>query len=559
MKALLSIGEFKDIELIPEIQITDVMDGTPDTLTVSFIYPEDITSKLKLKDETIISIQDDLHTYEKVGYIDFNKVSGPYTGEITFKGEIYYIYLNNIYKSGQIKGTLNYNEQTIFINNETYSYNDDNEIWDDKRKFYYMCLSQITSQINSTKANNGYQITLSLKEQTIYLKDCVRSDIAITPSLYPELPSDVEQNRQIYPTLLEATYKICDRHNMIMLNKKIQSLDDDLILALKQVSCPNLTYKDLSTYDQLYDVFMRIGRVPYFERGRLSGIKLTGNRPNVENNFNMPEYEETKNGVTIKTNGNTIIINGTATEDFYFKLPTLKPIVPGLYNVIFIKHDFDVTFYPAIYFMDYSLTTVSTSDVTENGTLTFGTDFDVRAIRITIPKGTHYDNSELTMYLLKGDVFEIEFSDIIKGTSISSIKEDGVNQNVYSTKVYNNIYDDEVAVVPSIFTATIQAPFAQVSSTKKGSMTENEVNNWFRKELKKWTYLNSRNDVDAKALLSISNYNSSSSQIEDVRNYGLILPSNIERVINVYKVSPYITYSSSNDTLSFGFLKFSWL
>jgi hypothetical protein len=686
MKALLSIGEFKDIQLSPEIQIVDVMDGTPDTLTVSFIYPEDITSKLKLKDEATVSIEDELHTYTKIGEIDLDREFTEYKGYILIGDEEYFINLNGIYQWGKLVGSINYENKSLFINGEPYVYDEDNNVWSDKRKYYNMCLSQITSQLNSTVANNGYQITLSLKEQTVYLKDCIRSDLAISPSLYPQIPTSIKTftnifefedntippaydgievkfrgneitldgkntiqlhtlvaqlknpispgtynydeiigdvnfdfvkintdtnqieyevnsweyegsgqmifeqeithivitislfeefknsiikwniysedtvnyidgSEEIYPTLLEATYKVCDRHNMVLLNKKITSLDNELIEALSKVSCPNLTYKDLSTYDQLYDIFMRIGRVPYFEKGKLSGIKLTGSKKNIENNFNMLTYSETNNGVTIKTEGNTIILNGKSDISFDFKLPLAKAIVGGTYNIVFIDRDFDVAFFPAIYFMNYPQIGIYTENVSEDYTLSFPYDVDMRSIKISIDAGRTYENDKLTMYILSGDEINIEFSDILKGTSISSLKEEGVNQNIYSTKVYNNLYDEEKAVVPSIFTATLNAPFVKVSSIKKGDSSETYINQWFNRELREWTWLDSPDQIDAKALLSVSNFNSDSYNIEDVRNYGLTLPSNIERIINVYKISPFVLYEDSTDEVSFGFWK----
>lgn len=434
MKVLFNIGNYKNIDVIPELSFCDQMDGTPDTMSLSFIYGEDITDKVKLKDYCYVTIEDDIHNIKKVGKLSYDS--------ITIGEDSYVIIDGSIYSSSDTEnalGIIKYDYKELSINSNKYLYYEDVsdissenvDLYEDNRKYYYMCLSQISSDLNSLAVNNGYTITASLKEQTMWLKDCIKSDLTITPSLYPEINEE-----KIYPTLLEAVYKICDRHNMHLLNYKILEINEELKEKLSSVVCPNLTYKDLSTFDQLYDILMRIGQMPYFENGILYGIPLTGNQKS---------------------------------------------------QII-----------------------------------------------------------DLTSYV----------------SSMQSVREEGINQNVYSTKVYNNVYDTETLVVPSIFQGidTIEYFFTRKIANK----TDEEWAQWLRDEYQKWTFLNSKNETDSKRLLGVSNYDYLAYGSENATNYPLILPSNIEYVTSVRKIEPIIRYSTrteqdgtENGVMEFGFKQYA--
>ena len=85
-----------------------------------------------------------------------------------------------------------------------------------------MIISDITSDLKSMYKNvNGFENTVMLKEHTILLKNCIRTDLAITPLLYPV---------DIYPTLKQALYKIIDCHNLPVFNEKILEIDDFLLI-----------------------------------------------------------------------------------------------------------------------------------------------------------------------------------------------------------------------------------------------------------------------------------------------------------------------------------------
>ena len=429
MKALFNISNYKNINITPEISFSDVMDGTPDTMSFSFIYNEDLSSKIKLKSLATVILEDDVHNIEKLNnsYIDLQN------NLININGEEYIIDGQSIFKSlSEISGYLYSDEDGFVIEDNRYLYKGE-DVYLDNRLYYYMCLSQISSELLSTSADNGYLITVNLKEQTVLLKDCIKSDIAISPDLYPKLDLDEDGigESYVYPTLLEAVYKICDRHNMHLLNFKIQSVDSELETELSKVVCPNLTYKDLSTFDQLYDIFIRIGKVPYFENGKLYGLSLEGD-----------------------SKGKRIV------------------------------------------------------DVTN------------------------------------------------KISSYSSYKEENINQNVYSTKVYNNLYDNEIVTVPSYF-ASGQREATEWVSTSPAGYNEEEAQLWLQKQYKNWTLLNSTTDTNTKRLLSISNYNSKAENVEDSRSYSIDLPSNIEEIISIYRCKPVVQSQGSGENIryQFGFSK----
>ena len=434
MKVLLNVGEYKNINIIPEVSLSDQMDGMPDNISFSFIYSDNITKNIKLKDYCYVTVEDDVHNIIEIGTISYSNIVINNKEYIIVDGLIY-----DEEDNENSVGVINYINKELEINNKKYIYyndiNSDNtntvELYADNRKYYYMCVSQISSYLNSTYANNGYTITISLKEQTMWLKDCIKSDLSITPSLYPKIG-----NYFIYPTLLEATYKICDRHNMHLLNYKISEIDEDLKLKLSEVACPNLTYKDLSTFDQLYDVFIRIGRIPYFENGKLYGLLLTGDK---------------------------------------------KSSIVDLSNYV---------------------------------------------------------------------------------SSIQSVKEEEVNQNIYYTKVYNNVYDTETLIVPSIFQGinTTEHFFAREIANK----TQQEWSEWVQLQYKKWTYLNGKDEIDSKRLLGVSNYDYNANGIEDATNYPLILPSNIQYVTSVRRCEPVIRSGQRteadgtvNQVMEFGFKQYA--
>ena len=549
MKASLNIGKYENIELMSEISFYDVMDGTPDTMIVSFIFPTDLTKELQLKTAAIVTIEDDIHKLIEVGSIDLTNNLLTILGvQYTIDGE--FILSNNI----QI-GVIDKEKNTMSIDNITYIYIN-NIVYRDNRKYYYMCLSQISSSLNSTNVEtNGYTINMQLKEQTVWLKDCIRTDLAITPSEYPLIPdidgSGIEKTKLLYPTLLEATYKVCDKHNMNLLNVRIETIDKDLMDALSKVSCPNLTYKDLSTYDQLYDIFMRVGRIPYFENGTLYGLVLTGNK-DIETALPVklfPTKSEETFGVTITTTDTSVTLNGTLTGTPSFSMNyQIDRLEAGVYFYECNKNYANVSFYD-------DTTKYSKTVPVGNGYIKF--DNDVTEVTFDLIKDHTYQNVESIIKIYKTDPYNqiesVNFDTLFNGSSIERIREDSVNQNVYTTKVYNNTYDKEIACSPSIFADTIHSPYWEVSSTPVGSKTDDELKSWLDEQYKEWTNVNSRTNSNSKRLLSISNYNSQAGGIEDARNYSLVLPSNIERIHCVYTCLPYCQYI--NGKLSFGFWK----
>lgn len=324
---------------------------------------------------------------------------------------------------------------------EVRAYTNDNELI----KTYYMCISQISSEKMSTTANTGYMVTISLKEQTILLKDCIRTDTAITPSLYPQLETKNSDGTvtqyNIYQTLYDALLKIIDCNNAVIFNTQITNIDEDLVNALLDVACPNLTYRDLSTYSQLYDICMRVGRIPYLENGKLYGIKLTGR-----------DTEQVK----------------------------------------------DISLY----------------------------------------------------------------------SHLSTLKQTGINDNVYSIKSYNNIYDDEFVVVPQIFTDMVFGKEANKSDlellrncastedtegvTQTHEEAEVRIDEFIKNYYATWTNLNGNRFQDtSKGLLFVNGFNNESAGIEDARSYFIELPYNIELIDSIYACYPYAVPSikdSGNNT-----------
>lgn len=267
---------------------------------------------------------------------------------------------------------------------------------------------------------NGYEHTVLSQEHTVLLKNNIRTDLAITPALYPY---------DVYPTLREAVEKIIDCHNIPLFNEKIYSVDLGLTKALEAVACPVLAFTDLSTFDQLSDVLLRVGRVPYLENGKLYGLLLQGNRSNTE-----------------------------------------------LFN----------------------------------------------------------------------DILNLD-----EYSNISSTKQQGENYSMVSTKVYNNVYDNESLVIPSVFTDVLRENPSSVTfidsqrpvlvlfsdDVKK----EEQLNAYVSEQFDIWTSANYGELSDyftESRLLSISGYSPQADDTYDPLSFKIELPTDIEYIESIYLVTP---------------------
>lgn len=541
MKATFNIRDYKDIQIIPEISYSDLMDGTPDTMGFSFIYDQDFTKLVQLKDKCTVILEDENFPLTKTSYyIDFE--NNELIADKTYSIDNGYIYYNE-----EIVGVINNLDKIVVLNNDDYLYFDTvdskNYLYIDNRKYYYMVLAQVSSDKMSMVVDNGYMITVSLKEQTVLLKDCVRSDLTITPSAYP-----LVAGKELFPTLLEATWKICDRHNVHLLNEKIISLDEELEEALRNVSCPNLTYKDLSTYDQLYDIFIRVGRVPYFENGVLYGLSLTGNPNILLNKFDFySNILKDYNGLTISDNKSQIVIIGTYTGSGETLVTNFTNVIPaGKYYYKVGRKDIEFDFY------NYSPRyTVSSNTLQNEGEIVFSEQ--VEGISIYFSPNSVY-NDAIILELYDYDEYQQNAKkELTTYSSYSTTKIEGVNQNVFTTKVYNNLYDNETMVVPSIFSDNLELIDYEASAGRLAEMLD--VGTWVNNEFDKWTRLNSISDVDTRRLLGINNFNNNASAIEDPRSYYIQLPSNIETITRIYKCIPYVRVDDNGGYIRFGFRK----
>lgn len=509
MKGYFLIRDY-EIPIIPEIQYNDLMDGTPDNISFSFVSDEDISRIINLKEKCEVQIYDS--PYPVVGSIDLEN------NTITINNINYNIQEEFIYsETSNYVGSIDKESKEFTINDKLYLYSN-NVVYEDNRFHYYMCVSQISGEKLSTDYNNGYMITVLLKEQTMLLKDCVRTDIAISPSLYPQIDTGkLDDNgnkiyKNIFDTLYDATLKIVDCHNMCKLNEQIFYIDDDLINSLKDVSCPNLTYRDLSTYSQLNDIFMRIGRVPYFENGTLYGIKLQGTMKeniidlNIYSHLSSIKEEGINDNIYSSKVYNNVYDNETAVVPQIFADMVKKPNDKyGIYNV---PASGSTTRIP---YSSYIIKNVTWGDLTYELTTTGGGSYDV-----TI-NGEKYSISVNS----KGYASSIW---LISGGQYSLVQYIGEDQTfVLGNRTYQ-INGDFVA-------------------------DENAINEWIRNEYDKWIKLDYQSETDiSKTLLFVDNYDYASKGIEDARSYSISLPYKIEDIVNIYSCKPMVEiYNTLSD------------
>jgi hypothetical protein len=507
MKGYFLIRDY-EIPIIPEIQYNDLMDGTPDNISFSFVSDEDISRIINLKEKCEVQIYDS--PYPVVGSIDLEN------NTIVINNINYNIQEEFIYnETSNYVGSIDKESKEFTINDKLYLYSN-NIVYEDNRFHYYMCVSQISGEKLSTNYDNGYMITVLLKEQTILLKDCVRTDIAISPSLYPQIDTGkLGSNGQkiyknIFETLYDATLKIVDCHNMCKLNEQISYIDDDLITSLKDVSCPNLTYRDLSTYSQLNDVFMRIGRVPYFENGTLYGIKLQGTMK--ENIIDLNVYSHLS---SIKEEGvNDNIYSSKVYNNVYDKETAVVPQIfadmvnkpNDGYGIFNVPASGSTTTIP---YLGYTMTNVKS------------------------PNGTTYPITGSGDVTINGKNYAI------------TTNTNGTPSSIY---LINNGNYQFIQFIDSENIFTINGTIYTINGTY--TVDENAINEWVRNEYSKWIKLDYQSETDiSKTLLFVDNYDYASKGIEDARSYSISLPYKIEDIVNIYSCKPTVEI---NNTLSEG-------
>lgn len=523
------------IPIIPEIQYNDLMDGTPDNMSFSFTSDENLSEILNIKEKCEVEIYNS--DYPLVGEIYDNRLI---INNIEYNiDNENYIMLND-----EFVGVINYeiNELTI---NDTLYYIINDEIYLDNRIHYKMCISQISSEKMSTEADTGYMNTVLLNEQTVLLKDCIRTDIAISPSLYPLITETDENGEEytynLFDNLYDAVAKIVDCHNMCVLNDKIENLDIDLVESLKQVACPNLTYRDLSTYSQLYDVFMRIGRIPYYEDGTLYGVKLQGDEK--QEIKDISKYSLLS---SIKENGvNDNVYSSKTYNNLYDKE---SAIVPQIFEDIINE----MVYFPIeLYNQDLKLET-QISYLTESalpGNVNFSF-YDDNLINNTYRKviRTNPDTGlpEAICYLTGVINPTATVVAEVDPTILKINEEDFVSYRLENKKYYIKLTKSNKPIFSSkefASTSTKIIPF------KDGQPDGNAITDWISEEYRKWTLLNYQDENDiSKSLLFVKGYDYASKNIEDARSYSIELPFGIELVEDIYSCVPMISVEKLTDS-----------
>lgn len=532
--------------IIPEISYNDMMDGTPDNMSFSFITDENLSDIINIKELCEVEIYN--KEYPLVGSIDFNNNTlNVYDKQYIIDQNQYILY------GDELVGTILYNENKIDLEDTMYLYNNEGEVFLDNRHHYYMCVSQITSEKMSTDASTGYMNTVQLNEQTILLKNCIRTDIAITPSLYPQLTKTNENGEEvkynIYDNLFDATTKIVDCHNMCTLNIKIENIDNELISSLKNIPCPNLTYRDLSTYSQLYDVFMRVGRIPYFENGTLYGIKLQGDRS--DEIYDLNEWSGLSSIKEASVNDN--IYSSKVYNNLY---DNETAIVPQIFEDIISNIGYKVTKLRYI--------TVDQDGNEKYEYVDIVTEYDRFNAEGTVYKYLFAINANLyglqinsigypVAYALS-EVYQdrLIFHNPIYIDNSLKITIDGTEYEILYVRTneeYFNVYDGlDTTYASSSYTAI---PY------KNGVPDTEEIKKWANLEFRKWTDLTSQSENDiSKTLLFVRGYDYASKNIEDARAYSIELPYGIELVESIYSCKPAIVMQNAGDRTE---VKFGWV
>lgn len=526
-----------EIDIIPEINYLDLMDGTPDTISFSFVSQEDLSKILDIKEKCEVQVWN--LARENVGNIS-NDLSTLEIEDINYTCAHQIDNIYDIYLDEENVGFLDSNDKKINIeysdgSEQTFYYDNNGIVYFDLKHHYYMCINSISSDKMSTEYDdNGYMITVSLKEQTVLLKDCIRTDIAISPSLYPQVTDEDGNTINVFQTLADAVKKIVDCHNMCSLNEQIQEVDKGLLDDLSRVACPNLTYRDLSTYSQLYDVFIRIGRIPYYSNGILYGLILEG-----EHKEQLKDLSEYSSVSSVKEDhANSNIYSSKVYNNLYDKE---RAVVPQIFTdliydinilpltVINKRTGAKYTVYKAIDGQGHDIPNVYTFN--ESGiTYCITNVYNYSGSKGTKPKyishtpdGEYIAEISNNIFYIDGNQYEIIYS--------------------YKSYMYGALENYENAS-PSFSFTTIPDVESENPITHEVTymVADTAISNWADDEFKKWTLLNSQNENDvSKTLLYVSGFDENAHGIEDARNYSLELPYQIEDVLHIYKCVPAVS------------------
>ena len=103
-----------------------------------------------------------------------------------------------------------------------------------------------------------------------------------------------------------------------------------------------MAFTDLSTFDQLSDVLLRVGRVPYLENGKLYGLLLQGNRSNTELFNDILNLDEYSNISSTKQQGENYSMVSTKVYNNVYDNESL--VIPSVFTDVLRENPSSVTF-----------------------------------------------------------------------------------------------------------------------------------------------------------------------------------------------------------------------
>lgn len=416
-------------------------------------------------------------------------------------------------------------------------------------KEYRMVISDLSRDTNTMYMNNNaplYTYTCTLVEPTVLIDENIRTDIAITPYLYPKQSN----GKYPYETLFDAYNKICSSHNLNNRNEKLYSS-----FAIKEFDTSNKMIDVPVIYSSDEHIRLNIHFKAYSHRDTQTYVDDTGQQkirivtteiPSTT--LNITEFPHTFNVTCTKTTGG---INGGP------DIVTTTPLSVTL-DYDEAERKIEITMYGQNKYTSWNgsvkvyqneesemiyrlLSNVACPSLTYVDMSTYDQLSDIFD-RIGAVPYLDYDSEGkcyVTLYLKQG-YYKDEIKTLTNLSTEEVARPSDMYANTISSQITNMVCDDDLIIYPSLFSKSIMDAYATEPEDEKFSKTISV------------TLDKSMNQVDAPYVnisegeaqgayygvdvLVPNGLDSKSQAIGEGSSYFVQLPTNIEYIERIYLV-----------------------
>ena len=408
-------------------------------------------------------------------------------------------------------------------------------------KEYRMVISDLNRDTNTMYMDNNaplYTYTCTLIEPTVLIDENIRTNITITPYLYPKQ----ENGHYPYETLYDAYNKILSCHNLCSRNEKVYGLQTTELNNITSISFD-------SNNENVYVSGKFERRFNLIEIGN-QGRTISYTTPQITLDREQLPYSKTVTvnvldlfletmieytillRVDITYTNNQININFTqesgsdALERFVYKNWSIE-VYAGKEQQINLKNLLENVACPSLTYIDLS-TFDQLSDLFDRVGAVPYLDYD------------QYGKCYVTYYLKQGS-----YNNEIKTLSNLSTEEvsrpSDLYSNTISSQLTNMVCDDDLIIYPRLFSDAILKDYA---SSNEDNRFTNTINVSLDKSMSQieypYDFIPSGENEGAYFGIDIllpNGFDSASEPIGEANSYFVQLPTNIEYIEQIYIVS----------------------